>query len=151
MLRKARLSDVDAIFSLISYYAKRGLLLPITEGLICEYIRDFCVFVDEDEVVGCAALRIFTKDLAEVRSVAVKPGWERKGIGKKLVEFCLDEAKKLELQRVFVLTKAVDFFKACGFVQIDKKSLPQKVWRDCMGCPKFPECDEVAMIKILGG
>jgi amino-acid N-acetyltransferase len=149
MLRKARLTDIKAIFNLISHYAKQGLLLPLTEASICEHIRDFVVYEENGKVMGCAALRIFTPELAEIRSVAVDPEYVGRGVGKELVKFCLDEAKEIGVKRVFVLTKAIPFFERCGFKLVNKRELPQKVWRDCMGCPKFPECDEVAMIKVL--
>ena len=149
MLRKARLSDVDAIFRLIAKYAKMGLLLPVTTSYICENIRDFSVWESEEGVVGCAALRIFTKELAEIRSVAVDERFKGKGIGRNLVEFCLDEAEEMGLKEVFVLTKTPEFFLKCGFEPVDKRNLPHKVWKDCMGCPKFPECDEVALIKRI--
>ncbi len=149
MLRKARLKDVRAIFELVNHYAKQGLLLPLTEGEICEFIRDFSVCEKNGKIVGCAALRIFNMELAEIRSVAVKEEFRGKGLGKSLVDFCLEEARQMGLRRVFVLTKSRGFFEACGFKEVDKQSLPHKVWRDCIKCPKFPECDEIAMIKYL--
>ncbi len=148
MLRKARLTDVEAIFSLVSMYAREGLLLPLKEGDICENIRDFCVW-DEGEVLGCAALRIFSRELAEVRSVAVHPKAKGRGVGTSLVAFCIDEARSMGLRKVFVLTKSPGFFAKCGFFEVDKRELPHKVWRDCIMCPKFPDCDETAMMLYI--
>jgi len=146
MVRKARLRDVSGIFELLRLYAKEGLVLPMSMGSICERIREFCVFEQNGRVAGCAALRIFTEHLGEVRSVAVAPDCRGGGTGRRLVEFCLNEAKELGLKEVFVLTKNPAFFSKCGFEEIDKSRLPHKVWKDCMMCPRFPECDEVAMI-----
>ena len=148
MVRKATLRDVQAIYELISTYAREGLLLPANMGDVCERIREFSVYED-GKVVGCAALRIFTPELAEIRSVAVEPTLRGKGIGRRLVEYCVEEARALGLKKVFVLTKSTRFFEKCGFSFVEKRSLPHKVWRDCMVCPKFPECDEVAMIREI--
>ena len=149
VLRKATPKDAVKIQELVNYYAKEGLLLPLSLNKIYDNIRDFWVYSTEEDILGCAALHVVWEDLAEIRSLAVKENFRGKGIGKKLIELCLSEAKELGIKRVFVLTYQVPFFKKLGFKEIDKSHLPHKVWTDCLHCPKFPKCDETAMVKRL--
>jgi len=149
MVRKARLSDAEAIHSLVNSYAQKGLLLPRSISSVYEHIRDFWVYEEEGEVVGCCALQIVWEDLAEIRSLAVREDRKGEGIGRKLVEVCIKEAKELGIERVFSLTYARDFFEALGFRVVDKSVLPHKVWGDCVNCVKFPSCDEIAVILEL--
>ncbi len=146
MVRKALLSDAKSIHALVSEHAQRGLLLPRSLNSIYEHIRDFWVYEENGEIVGCASLQIVWEDLAEIRSLAVKEERRGEGIGGKLVEACLREADQLGVERVFSLTYAREFFERMGFRVIDKGALPHKVWGDCVNCPKFPECDEIAVI-----
>jgi amino-acid N-acetyltransferase len=112
---------------------------------IFEAIRDFYVFVDDGRVIGAAALNICWEDLAEVRSLVVHEEYGGRGIGHQLVEACLEEARRLGIGRVFALTYQQRFFEKLGFAEIEKSELPQKIWRDCIKCAKFPECDEIAL------
>ncbi|SMP13839.1 amino-acid N-acetyltransferase [Desulfurobacterium pacificum] len=150
-VRKALISDAEKIQYLINEYAKQGLMLPRSINSIYENIRDFWVCEENGEVVGTCALTIFWSDLAEIRSLAVAPEHVRKGIGTLLVKKSLEEAKELGIERVFTLTYQVEFFKKLGFKEIDKNSLPHKIWRDCINCVKFPNCDETAMEITLSG
>ena len=145
MIRKAILQDARQIHRLLLRYAKDGLVLPRSLMEIFESIRDFYVFVDQEQVVGAAALNICWEDLAEVRSLVVDEGFAGRGIGKNLVEACLAEARILGIGRVFALTYQQRFFEKLGFTMIDKSELPQKIWGDCIKCAKFPECDEIAL------
>ncbi|HIO41939.1 MAG TPA: N-acetyltransferase [Aquifex sp.] len=149
VLRKAKPKDAVKIHELVNEYAKEGLLLPLSLNKLYDNIRDFWVYEEGGEIVGCAALHIVWEDLAEIRSLAVKREHHKKGVGKKLVLRCLEEAKEYDLKRVFVLTYQVEFFKKLGFRELDKRLLPHKVWSDCINCPKFPTCDETAMIREL--
>lgn len=152
IIRKAKLSDVKYIYRLILHFSKRGDVIPRPLAELYESVREFFVCEDKDLIVGVAALHIVWEDLAEIRSLVVSEEYQGKGIGVKLVEACLREAKELEIPKVFVLTTSPEFFKKLGFKEIDKQELPQKVWSDCIRCSKFPECDEVPMIKdLLGG
>ncbi len=148
-LRKAKPSDAVRIHELVNTYAKEGLLLPVSLNSLYDNIRDFWVYEIDGDIAGCAALHITWEDLAEIRSLAVKPSLRGKGIGKKLVGECIKEATSLGIKRVFVLTYQVEFFKKLGFRELEKTLLPHKVWTDCLNCPKFPNCDETAMIKEL--
>ncbi len=145
MIRKARIPDAKVIHRLLLAYAKEGLMLSRSLSEIYEEIRDFYVFEVDGAVVGTVCLHICWEDLAEVRSLAVDEGQGGRGIGRDLVISCLEEAKELGLKKVFALTYKPGFFSKVGFHEIEKSELPHKIWRDCMRCPKFPECDEIAM------
>ncbi len=147
--RKAKLKDAESIQFLINEYAKRGLMLPRSINSIYENIRDFWVYEEERKVLGTCALTVFWDDLAEIRSLAVSPSETGRGIGSTLVKKALEEASELGVKRVFTLTYQVEFFKKLGFYEIDKNTLPHKIWRDCINCVKFPNCDETAMEVIL--
>lgn len=148
-IRKAVIGDVKEIHNLINRFAKKDKMLPRSLNEIYENIRDFFVCIDKGKVVGVSAIHILWEDLAELRSIAVLNEYQRKGIGKSLLEYCIKEAKALGVKRVFALTYNPEFFKDSGFKDIDKNTLPQKIWGDCLRCPKFPECDEVAVIKEI--
>lgn len=145
MIRRARIPDAKAIHRLLLAYAREGVLLGRSLVDIYAAIRDFYVFEEDNEILGVGALAICWEDLAEVRSLAVVPGQQGKGIGRGIVENCLIEARALGLRKVFALTYEPDFFKKLGFIDIDKAELPQKVWGDCINCVKFPDCDEFAL------
>jgi len=144
-VRKAVMADAEKIQFLINEYAKQGLMLPRSINSIYENIRDFWVCEENGEIVGTCALTVFWNDLAEIRSLAVSPDFTGRGIGTELVKRALEEARSLGIARVFTLTYQVGFFKKLGFREIDKNSLPHKIWRDCINCVKFPNCDETAM------
>jgi len=152
MIRKARMSDVKAIHQLIAEYAQKGDMLPRPLADIYENLRDYFVFLGADgEVIGSAAIHIMWEDLAEVRSLAVREGKMRRGIGTQLVESCISEAIMLGIGRVFALTYKPEFFEKLGFHVVDKAELPQKIWADCLKCSKFPDCDEVALVADFSG
>lgn len=152
MIRKARMSDVKAIHQLIAEYARKGDMLPRSLGDIYENLRDYFVFEDGGgELVGSAAIHIMWEDLAEVRSLAVREGKMRRGVGTQLVESCISEAIVLGIGRVFALTYKPEFFEKLGFHVVDKAELPQKIWSDCLKCSKFPDCDEVALVADFSG
>ena len=152
MIRKARMADVKGIHSLIAEYAKKGDMLPRSLTDIYENLRDYFVFLGDDgELVGSAAIHIMWEDLAEVRSLAVREGKMRRGVGTQLVESCISEAIMLGIERVFALTYKPEFFEKLGFHIVDKAELPQKIWADCLKCAKFPDCDEVALVADFSG
>ncbi|MEO2066575.1 MAG: N-acetyltransferase [Desulfurobacteriaceae bacterium] len=144
-VRKARITDAERIQFLINEYAKLGLMLPRSIQSIYESIRDFWVYEEKGEVLGVCALTIFWGDLAEIRSLAVDSKHTGRGIGTALVKRALEEAQEFGIPRVFTLTYQVKFFEKLGFKVIDKERLPHKIWRDCINCVKFPNCDETAM------
>ncbi len=149
MIRKATISDVKAIQTLINQYADEGQMLPRSLNELYEGLRDFSLYIEDGIIAGVCALHISWEGLAEIRSLAVHPGRLRSGIGAKLVRHCLEEASQLGASRVFTLTYQPGFFKKLGFSDIDKKELPHKIWTDCLNCVKFPNCDEHALILSL--
>jgi len=149
-LRKARIGDAPRIQELIFTYAQQGLMLPRPLNEIYETLRDYTVALDGDLVVGTGALHIVWDNLAEIRAVAVEPAYARRGIGSLLVNSLIAECRDLQVGRLFLLTYQPEFFKRFGFTEVPKEELPQKVWKDCIHCPKFPKCDEVALFMRLG-
>lgn len=152
MIRKATIKDIKAIYALLQHFGRKGELLPRPLSVLYDHVRDFTVYVDDQDasVLGCCALQFCWDDLAEIRSLAVHPEHLGDRIGSKLVEHVLSEAKSFEIQKVFALTYRPSFFKRFGFQQIDRSELPIKIWADCIMCIKFPDCDEIAMMKKIG-
>ena len=149
MIRKAKIKDVSHIQAIINIFAKRNEMLSRSKTELYDYLRDFFVAEEDGEIVGTCALHIFWEDLAEIRSLAVKEEKQKNGIGTNLVKACIEEAYSLDIKKIFVLTYKTEFFKRFGFSYIDKTALPHKIWKDCIHCPKFPTCDEIAMILDL--
>jgi amino-acid N-acetyltransferase len=145
-IRKAKIIDLKTIHKLINDFARKEKMLPRSMNEMYENVRDFIVFEEKGKISGICALHVLWENLAEIRSLAVIKGYQKMGIGRKLVRHCINEAKSLGVQRVFVLTYQPSLFKKMGFSDIDKSELPQKIWGDCVRCPKFPECDEYALI-----
>lgn len=150
-MRKAIIRDIPKILSLINSYAAKGIMLPRTEFEMSENIRDFSVAYDEDgnQLVGCGALHFYTPTVAEVRSLAVLPEAKQHGIGRKIVEFLEEEARENELDSIFAFTYVPQFFSRLGFQEVERGELPLKAWKDCLRCPKFQNCDEIAVLKRL--
>lgn len=149
VIRKAVVGDVGTIQKLVNEFASRGLMLGLSLSEVYEHLRDFSIAEKDGEVVGACALHIVWEDLAEIRSLVVEPASRELGVGRALVESCMEEARSLRLHRVFALTYQEDFFLRLGFEPVEKSELPQKVWSDCMKCTKFPDCDETAVIRVL--
>lgn len=147
-IRPARVSDVPAICDLIKTFADRKLMIRRTLGELYESIREFYVAVEDDgRIIGCAALHVFWEDLAELKCLAVSEAAQGRGVGRALVDACWKSAGELAIQSVFTLTYVPDFFEKCGYVQIEKSDLPHKIWNECVRCPLFPNCNEVALIR----
>lgn len=147
--RKALGKDVPHIEALLLDGANKGLLLPRSRSQLFTALRDFYVLEEPEsgKIIGCCALAIIWENMAEIRSLFVSEDHRRKGLGYVLVKACLDEAAGMGISRVFTLTYQTQFFAASGFTEVSKDTLPQKIWTDCIHCPKFPNCDEVAMIR----
>lgn len=143
---RAKVKDAALMQQLINWFAGQGEMLPRALSEIYEDIRDFFVARDGDKVIACTALHVSWLDLAEIRSLAVAEKSQNQGIGSSLVQACLNEARELGIPSVFCLTRRPAFFEKHGFRLIDKMELPHKVWAECYRCPKFPDCDEVALI-----
>jgi amino-acid N-acetyltransferase len=148
-IRKAKMSDIPAILGLINFYAAQGIMLPRTEFEISENIRDFTVVYAGSRLIGCGALHFYTPTSGEIRSLAVAPEAKKQGVGVLLIESLQQEAVNNELHAIFAFTYVAEFFRKLGFHQVDRGLLPLKVWKDCLSCPKFQCCDEIAVLKAL--
>jgi amino-acid N-acetyltransferase len=148
-LRKAKIDDVPQIHTLVNSFATQGEMLGRSRSELYEGLRDFFVVELDNVIFGCSALHINWEDLAEVRSLAVLPEGQGKGLGRLLVNACVEEARSLGITRIYALTYRAGFFERVGFTKVSKDSLPHKVWGDCLKCPKFPNCDEDAVTMEL--
>ena len=146
--RKARFGDIESIYGLVDIYAAQGDMLPRSRNTLYENLRDMIVAETDDTVIGVGALHIMWDRLAEVRMMAVSPQYMRQGIGTEIVRLLLDEGDAIGIEKVFTLTYKPEFFRQLGFIRISREELPQKVWKECIDCPKYPNCDEIAMIKV---
>lgn len=149
-IEKATMAEAPQIQELVSSFSAIGEMLPRPLAEIYEHLRDFFVVREAQRVVACAALHIMWEDLAEIRSLAVVQNNQEQGMGLMLVNACLEEARRLRIRTVFALTQQPAFFEKAGFHQADMMSLPRKVWGECFRCPKFPNCDEIALTIDLG-
>jgi amino-acid N-acetyltransferase len=147
--RKAVMHDIPLILGLINAYAAKGIMLARTEFELSEAIRDFSVVRQGETLLGCGALHFYTPTIGEIRSLAVDEKAKTKGVGRMLVEALVEEAVVYELDAVFAFTYVVDFFSKVGFHVVERGALPLKAWKDCLRCPKFQACDEVAMVRLL--
>ena len=153
MIRRARIGDVKKIYAILQHFSAKELLLGRSLSSLYDQLRDFLVYEDlqhgEKRIVGVCALHVCWEDLAEIRSLAVIEEEHGKGVGLALVKACLEDMVDLGLGRVFTLTYQPGFFDKLGFRKVDKSELPHKVWSDCIQCPKFPDCNEEAMIREI--
>ena len=148
-IRKATIQDVAEMQELINSFADNGELLPRSLNMLYEDLRDFILVEEEGRIVGTCALHINWEDLAEIKALTIAIPLQGKGLGRQVVEACLDEARVLGVTRVFALTYQPEFFKRIGFHEIEKAELPHKVWNECINCVKFPNCGEVAVIRSV--
>lgn len=151
IVRKARTADALAMQRLINGYADKGAMLHRSLSELYENIRDFFIVVEAGQLVGCGALHVSWKDLGEVKSLAVAEDRQGRGYGKSLIQTCLEEAEDLGLSRVFALTYVPALFIKSGFQEVDRSMLPRKVWTECVYCPKFADCSEIAVLIAIGG
>ena len=149
IVRKAAMNDIHDLLKLINDYAANGIMLPRTEFEMSENIRDFSVAYSGPQLVGCGALHFYTPTSAEIRSLAVDPRLKSQGIGRLIVQHLEEEALENGLHAIFAFTYVKEFFQKLGFHEVERGALPLKVWKDCLRCPKFQCCDEIAMLKAL--
>jgi amino-acid N-acetyltransferase len=149
LIRKARITDVREMARLIEEFAKEGMMLhrPLTD--LYDNVRDFFIYEERGSIQGACALHVCWEDMGEVKSLAVRGEAAGRGIGRQLVEACIEEARELALPKLFALTYQPTFFAKMGFKVVDKGILPHKVWGECVKCFKFPDCDEIAVMREL--
>lgn len=150
IIRKAKMRDVEVIHALINDYANQKVMLARSRHSLYEGLREFTVAELDGKIVGVGGLHILWEDLAEIRALAIDPAFAKQGLGRQLVESLTEEAKALGVPSLFTLTYQVGFFEKCGFTIVPMDTLPHKVWKECMDCPKFPKCDETALVLDLG-
>jgi amino-acid N-acetyltransferase len=148
-VRKAAMFDIQPIIDVINGYAAKGIMLPRTEMEVSEDIRDFSVITLNGRMVGCGALHFYTPTVGEIRSLAVAEEWKTIGAGRALIEALVREASEYELDAVFAFTYVPGFFGRMGFQEVERGELPLKAWKDCLRCPKFQCCDEIAVLRVL--
>ena len=147
--RKPTFDDVEAIYQMVYDYAQEGAMLARSRNALYETLRDMVVAEENRRIVGVGGLHFIWDKLAEVRTMAVAVGYTRQGIGAEIVRRLLGEGRQYGVARVFTLTYQAEFFATLGFHKVAKEELPPKVWKDCIDCPKFPNCDEIAMVLDL--
>lgn len=146
MIGGALPADVNKIKELIDYWVQKDEMLPRPVSELYASLRDFFVYRKDEKILGCAALRLYWDDLAEIKSLAVDKDCVGTGIGSELVTACLDAAQQFKIKKVFTLSTKPDFFLKMGFKRVSKDDLPQKVWGDCIKCSKYEKCDENAFV-----
>mgnify|MGYP001769388199 CR=1 FL=1 len=149
MLRKAKIKDIKQMHALVNSFAKQNLMLARSLNELYENLRDFWVIEKKNKIIGCCALHVSWDTLVEVKSLAVHKNSQKKGLGTKLVNACVKEARAIGAKKGFALTYSPGFFRKLGFRKIPHEQLPHKIWAECIKCPKFPNCDETALIKKL--
>lgn len=147
--RKPMFQDVEKIYELVNSYANDGVMLARSRNVLYETLRDMVVAEEDGQILGVGGLHLIWDELAEIRAMAISPKITRQGIGRKIVELLVEEAKLLGVKTLFTLTYQPEFFGKMGFEEITKDLLPHKVWKECINCPKFPNCDEIAMMRKI--
>ena len=148
-IRRAQQHDVDTIVRIIGHYASEGLMLPRSHGALTNALSDYLVADVNGDVIGCGGLEQYSKDTAEIYGLATAPGSPHAGTGSAIVQALIEKAREEKISQVFALTLAPRFFEKMGFRTVEHKDLPMKVWKDCVACPKYGNCDEIAMVLDL--
>ena len=148
-IRPAAQNDVGTIVRIIAHYASQGLMLPRSHGALDEALPDYLVADIDGDVIGCGGLEQYGNDSAEIYGLATAPGSSHHGTGSAIVQALIQKARSEQISQVFALTLAPGFFQKMGFRTVEHKDLPMKVWKDCVACPKYGNCDEIAMVLDL--
>lgn len=151
MIRHATIQDIKSVYDMLQFFGEKGEMIPRPLTQLYDHIRDFVVYISPEtgKIAGCCALQFCWEDLAEIRSLAVDSAYHGRGIGRMLVESMITEARSFGITRLFTLTYQPGFFEKLQFSQIEREELPLKIWSDCVHCVKFPDCDEIAMVREL--
>ncbi len=147
---KPNSKTLPGLYELIKSFSDEKLMLPITLEELCHRAQGFRILLDDSgKVIASAHLDLFTPELAEIKSLAVAKEYQGKGLGKKLVEDCQQEAQEMGVKKIFVLTYQEEFFKKSGYSVVDRNTLPEKVYRECVICHFYHNCNEIAMVREL--
>jgi len=163
VIQKAQIRDVEEILELVNSFAASNLMLPRGPQYLYENIRDFIIADDRNIpiysvtetkevlhlIVACGSLHVLWEDIAEIRALAIHPDYQQMGLGSKLIEYMMEEAKQLGIKSLYTFTLTEDFFKTLGFKRQNRAELPPKVWGECSRCPKYFQCDEIGMVLRL--
>ena len=149
IIRPAAREDVDTMVRIIAHYASQGLMLPRSHSAVLEALSNYLVVDVDGEIIGCGGLDQYTKETAEIYGLATSPEKSIRGTGSALVGALIEKARSEKISQVFALTLAPAFFQKMGFRTVEQKDLPMKVWKDCVACPKYGNCDETAMVLDL--
>jgi amino-acid N-acetyltransferase len=152
LVRKARVTDVADVYSLLKDLAGEGLLLPRSYSSLYEMLQTLYVAESRDPaggILGAGALQVSWEDLAEVRSLAVREDCRGRGVGRAITAAVEADARELRIRRMFALTYVPEFFFRLGYRQVSLDSLPQKIWAVCFNCVHYPDCKEIAVVKEL--
>ncbi|MCM3746434.1 N-acetyltransferase [Paenibacillus pasadenensis] len=149
LCRQAHSGDVEKLYELIKGYAEKGIMLPRSKEVLHRQIETFVIAEIDGEVVGCGSLTRLGQDLVEVRSLGISEGYKGYGIGSKIVDQLIIQAKAQRIPKIMALTYEVRFFERNGFSVVDKEIFPEKVWTDCVNCPKQHACDEIAVLRYI--
>lgn len=149
MIRSAVISDVEDIHQATILYSDKKIILPRSKYSLYSHLQCLYVAYKDDKFAGTAGLHVLDEQLVEIRSLVIHPDFQGHGIGRKIVEHTIQEAKRLGFKKVLSLTYETSFFSKCGFVHVDKSELSSKIWIDCVGCSKYNDCDENAMMHYI--
>lgn len=114
-IRSVTTGDLPAIAQFIEPFVAAGKLLPRTREELVELIPHGFIALSKGAIVGFVALEVYSRKLAEVRSLAVSAEFRRQGVGRRLVDKCVELATKLGVLEVMAITSSDDFFLSCGF------------------------------------
>ncbi len=148
-IRAATQADVEGILHIVNRYAAENLMLPRTAEQIGRVLRWFLVAEHEGRIAGCGSNVELTPRLTELRSLAVAPEYRNTGLGKRLVAALVERARQDGYEQICALTLTEAFFNRCGFVTVDRWAISTKIWHECIYCPKFDACDEIAVLMNL--
>ena len=148
-VRPAQHTDIDTIGRMIAHYAALGLMLPRSHSALMEALASYVVADHDGRVIGCGGLEQYSSNTAEIFGLATSPDKSVRGAGSAIVQALIEKARAENISHVFALTLAPAFFQKMGFRTVQHSDLPMKVWKDCIACPKYGNCDEIAMVLDL--
>jgi amino-acid N-acetyltransferase len=145
VVRKATDEDIDTIHEIIASYSEEGVLLARSIDDISDTLENFYVAEVRDITAGVVTFYDYGDHLKEVRSLAVRKNYLRRGVGSILLQRLIQDLTAANMPKIFVLTYTPAFFERNGFEAIDMETLPEKIWKDCIYCKNQDTCHETAL------